>query len=171
MFNDPTQSLQPGVPTSPGLDSLFTMFKTSPGIAILAVIAFILIFVVIFKSNDILAYFKEKAAKREEIETKKMDLEIKRHDDTMAAFASMNTVVANNSTAINSLEKTILVSEARTNEKFSDIKSELHDMKSDLMEKISSSAKETAHASKLDKIAASLDRQSGGEDAGNGDHK
>lgn len=170
-LQEPTQA----VPI-PGLDSLFAMFKASPGISILTVFAFILIVVVLTRLPDIISYFKDRANKKEEIALKELELKAKkeeqesaRHDDIVTALNNSSKTsekvadaVDNNSAVISSLEKTFLV-------QFSEVKTHMLGAEARLSDKITSTAEKAAQASKLDKIAASLDRH-GGEDICHGDH-
>lgn len=158
------------VPNAPALETLVGIFKDNPIAGILAVVAFLLCFLVVVKSGDILSFFKERGNKKDELEARKIDLDQTKHDETIAALGNMTKVVENNTHAINAVEKTILSSEARTAEKFSNISKDILTMESRLSDKIVSAAKDAERGSKLDKIAASLDKLDGGEDSCDGVH-
>lgn len=169
----------PTPPSMPALEGFIQSFQAHPVIGIIATLAFILVFLVMFKFSDILQFFKDRSTKKQELEAKKLDLEAKkvesdekRHDDMMKALDNMNKVVDNNTTAINSVEKSILISDAKMAERFSSISKDLLGMEQRIHDRISSSAKDAAHGSKLDKIADRLSRaDSGGEDSDDGDSK
>lgn len=159
-------------PTAPGFDSLFTMVKSNPGSSILTAIIFLIIFVVIFKLGDILSYFKDRAAKKEELELKKLEENQKQNERHFDFYESMVKAVDNNTQAVSSIEKTFLISDAKSGERILGVESRLNDkmsgMESRIKEAVSSTVKEVVHTGKLDKIAASLDRLDGGEDSEDG---
>lgn len=156
---------QTTTPNAPALETLVSIFKDNPVAGCLSIAAFLLCFLVIVKFGDILSFMKDRASKKEELETKKIDLDQRKHDETITALGNMTKVVENNTQAINSVEKTILLSESKTTEKFSALSKDMVSMEARLTERISSSAKDVGRDSKMDKIAAALNNRASRSDA------
>jgi len=170
---------QAQAPSMPAFDSLFQSFQAHPVIGVIVTFAFILIFLVMFRFSDILNYFKEKNEKKQELELKKLEADEKKQDVEEKRWEGLKSVVSdsveaikNNTTAMNGIEKAILLSDAKMADLVADLSKDMLSMEGRISDKITATAKDAERGSKLDKIADRLRcSEGGGEDSDDGDHR
>lgn len=134
-------------------NAVYYLLKEHAGLAILAVILFLL-----WKyTGDVGVFFKEYFNKKLDAEGKKVEELQKQNDKYFALYENNTEAVKKVGEAITSIEKVFIGSEARTSEKIFGVESRLGEkilgVENRLSDRITSSAEKFVNHSKLEKIA------------------
>lgn len=126
----------PTAPVIPGIDSIFTMLKSNVGYGLLAILLGLLVFVVVFKLQPIMDFFKERAQKKHDLEIKKMETDTQNKDRTFQFQESLLKSIEKVPEAFDKVISAVSGSEMRIIAKVDDMEEKVMDKVDRVMDRL-----------------------------------